>query len=252
MLKTNFKKTLVALFLQLGLFMYAQPKPNPAPAKTPAKKPNPVAAAYNDFTCVLHEETLNKVFCALGEITGTNDYSIMLISGKYHWTVINPRINLKPDSSDFTCDAKVDVGPFSYKTQVKGQVKIWYDSPKNQINVQITTAIFELYTKVLGQKVHIKDIELAEYFKDPFQFEGPKTMGTEFEFMTPDSVLKKIYIQPNDCVMEVLWKEIATRCEVVVSDKPINPPLAPPVVKNEAKPAATDSSRKKVPENKSK
>lgn len=219
-------------------------------ATQPAKKPpvsapaKPVKKVYNDFAVLLHEETLNKVFDAMGEITGTNEYSIMLIKGKYHWTVLNPRINLKPDSSDFTCDAKVKAGIIDYKTQVNGKVKIWYDNQKNLINVKITTAIFELYTKVLGKKIHIKDVELADYFKDPFQFEGPKTMGTDFEFMTPDSVVKKIYIQPDDCEMEVRYKEIATRCEVKVSDKPITPPVIPPV-KTETKVAPADTSRKK-------
>ena len=196
----------------------------------------------NDFSVILHEETMNKVFEALGEITGTNDYSVLLIKGKYHWTIMNSRINLKPDSSDFTCDAKVEVGPFTYKTPVRGRVKIWFDNDKNKINVKITTAIFELYTKVFGKKIHIKDIELADYFKDPFQYDGPKTMGTEFEFFTPDSVKKKIYIKPCDCDITVRYKQIEASCEVTVSDKPI-PDKVP--VSNQTNKEATRSENKK-------
>jgi hypothetical protein len=188
-----------------------------AQKKTTNKAVKPV---LNDLSVSLHEETLNKVFDAMGEITGTNEYSVLLIKGKYHWTVSKSRINLKPDSSDFTCEAKVDVGPFQYTTPVNGRVKIWYDNEKNFINVKVTTAIFELYTKVLGKKIHIKDIELADYFTEPFQFEGPKTMGTDFEFTTPDSVVKKIYMQPCDCEMVVQSKQIISRCEVKVSNQP--------------------------------
>jgi hypothetical protein len=36
----------------------------------------------------------------------------------------------------------------------------------------------------------------------------------------PDSTQKHIYIQPSTCDMEVRWKEIVTRCEVIASDKP--------------------------------
>ncbi|MCD6069184.1 MAG: hypothetical protein K0S33_4010 [Bacteroidetes bacterium] len=176
--------------------------------------------AVNDFTAILHEETLNKVFTAIGTIKGSNDFEVMLIKGRYNWTVIGPKISIRPDSSQFSCDAKVDVGPFSYTTKVPGHVKITYDQKKNEIQVKIVKAIFELYTYIFGKKVHIKDIDIAEYLTEPFIFEGPKSMATDFEFMMPDSTMKHIYIQPSVCEMEVRWKEIVTRCEVDVSDKP--------------------------------
>jgi hypothetical protein len=141
---------------------------------------------YNDFSVVLHEETINKVFGAIGEISGRNDYEVLLVKGTYTWTIINPKINLKPDSSDFTCDAKVDVGPFNYKTKVVGNVKIGYDNKRNEISIRITRAIFELYTMILGKKLHIKDIHLEEHFKDPFVFEGPKSFATDMSFTLPD------------------------------------------------------------------
>jgi hypothetical protein len=200
----------------VGLFCFLHNIHAQNPSKTKNNKKN-----LNDFSFTLHEETLNKVFETIGEISGTNYYSVLLISGKYHWTIINPKINLKPDSSDFTCDAKVRVGPFNYKTPVKGRVKIWLDNDKNKINVKITTAIFELYTMVFGKKIHIKNIELANYFKDPFLFEGPKSMGTDFEFITPDSVKKKVFIRPCDCELETSYKKMTAKCEVQVSDKPI-------------------------------
>src|ERR1700741_1910600 len=99
---------------------------------------------YNDFAVSLHEEAINKVFIAIGDIKGESDYEVMLIKGKYHWKIVNPKINLKPDSSDFTCDAKVEVGPFNYSTQVIGNVKVYYDTKKNEIQIKITRAIFEL------------------------------------------------------------------------------------------------------------
>jgi hypothetical protein len=188
---------------------------------------------YNDFTVSLHEEAINKVFAAVGDISGKSDYEIMLIKGQYHWKIVNPRINLKPDSSDFTCDAKVEVGPFNYTSKVVGNVKVFYDSKKNEISIKITRAIFELYTMILEKKIHIKDIHLEEHFTEPFVFEGPRTLATDMEFMMPDSTMKKIYVQPSDCEMKVKLKEICTYCEIVASDKPfkpvvkVNPPIQP-------------------------
>ncbi|MBA2610419.1 MAG: hypothetical protein H0U95_00515 [Bacteroidetes bacterium] len=200
----------------------------------------------NDFSVVLHEEAINKIIAAIGDIKGTNDYEVLLITGKYHWTVQNPKINIRPDSSDFTCDALVNVGPFDYKTKVVGNVKITYDNEKNLIFIQISRAIFELYTMLFNKKVHIKDIHLEDYFKEPFAFDGPKTMATDMEFMMPDSTMKKIYVQPTSCKMELKWKEICTSCEIVASDKPFKPvlKLVPPI---EATKTGTTSVPKTTP-----
>ncbi len=177
---------------------------------------------YNDFSVLLHEETINKVFAAIGEISGKNDFEVLRIKGQYKWTIVNPKINLLPDSSDFTCDAKVTVGPFKYNTQVTGNVKIGYDNELNEISIKITKAIFELYTVILGKKIHIKDIHLEDHFKDPFTFEGPKSFATDMSFTLPDSTVKKIYVQPTECIMKVEKQMIVTSCEVTASDKPID------------------------------
>lgn len=182
---------------------------------------------FNDVSMSLHEEAINKVFTAVGEIKGSSDYEVMLIKGKYYWKIVNPKINLKPDSSDFTCDAKVEVGPFNYSTQVVGNVKVTYDSKQNHIIIKITRAIFELYTVIFDKKIHIKDIHLEDHFKEPFVFEGPKTMATDMEFTMPDSTKKKIYVQPTDCEMRVKLKEICTECEIAASDKPFKTQIKP-------------------------
>jgi hypothetical protein len=180
-----------------------------------------VGQTPNDFAFVLSERAVNKVFTAIGEINGKSEYEVLgIIKGHYNWKVLNPKISFKPDSSDFTCDAKVDVGPFGYKSQVLGHVKIGYDPKTNLISIKITDAVFELYTMVLKKKIHIKDIHLEDYFKDPFLFEGPKSFATDMSFTMPDSTTKQIYIQPSDCVMKVVKMAIKTSCDIVAQDKP--------------------------------
>jgi len=180
-----------------------------------------VGQTPNDFAFVLSERAVNKVFTAIGEINGKSEYEVLgIIKGHYNWKVLNPKISFKPDSSDFTCDAKVDVGPFGYKSQVLGHVKIGYDSKTNLISIKITDAVFELYTMVLKKKIHIKDIHLEDYFKDPLLFEGPKSFATDMSFTMPDSTTKQIYVQPSDCVMKVVKMAIKTSCDIVAQDKP--------------------------------
>jgi hypothetical protein len=226
-----FRSLLFTFLVLFGINIYAQNQKN----------------IINDFSVVLHEEAVNKVIAAIGDIKGTNDYEVLLISGKYHWTVQNSKINIRPDSSDFTCDALVNVGPFDYKTQVVGNVKITYDNQKNLISIKISKAIFELYTVLFGKKIHIKDIHLEDYFKEPFAFEGPKTMATDMEFMMPDSTMKKIYVQPTACKMELKWKEICTSCEIAAADKPFKPTLklVPPIEATKSSQTSTIQPQKK-------
>lgn len=177
----------------------------------------------NDFSFTLHEDLVNKVLLAIGTVSGTNEYEAMFIKGKYHWKIVNPKIQIRPDSSHFVCDAIVDVGPINYSTTVDGDVKIAYDKPNDKISIKITRAIFELYTVILDKKIHIKDIHLEEHFKDPFLFDGPKSYGTSVDVSMPDSTKKTIYIQPNDCELLIKWKEVCAICDVAVGDKPFKP-----------------------------
>ncbi len=207
----------------------------------------------NDFSFTLHEETVNKVLAALGEISGTNDYEVMFIKGKYHWKIVNPIIQIRPDSTQFYCDAHVNVGPFNYKTNVKGDVKISYHETTDKISIKITRAIFELYTVIFDKKFHIKDIHLEEHFKDPFLFDGPKSYETTMDISLPDSVTKKLYIIPSDCDFKVKYKEVCAICEVTVSDKPFKQTLATPTPKTPAvgsktttaAPSKTNTAQKK-------
>lgn len=214
----RFYLLLAILTLNCSLLFSQKQNPPTSSVKNATPKKKSTAPELNDFVCSLHEESINKVLIAIGDIKGSSDYEVMFITGKYYWTIKDAKINIRPDSSSFTCHALVNVGPFDYKTQVVGDVKITYNNDSNIISIRISRAIFELYTMVLGKKIHIKDIHLEDHFKDPFQFEGPKTIATEMEFTMPDSTKKKIYLVPTDCKMQLKFKEICTSCEIAAAE----------------------------------
>lgn len=174
----------------------------------------------NDFSITINEESINKIITAIGSVTGSSKYDIYVTDINYKWTLENARIQVRPDSSQFICDVKVEAGILKYKTQVHGDVKISYDPVTNQIKIKIARAIFELYTQLFGKKIHIKDIDLADNFKEPFVFDGPKTMNTDFDFTMPDNSIKKIYVQPIDCIIELKWKEILVLFDIEACDVP--------------------------------
>lgn len=181
----------------------------------------------NDLKVQLHEESINKIFQAIGNISGSADYEVMLFKGKYNWTMMNPHIDLKPGKGDFITDVRVEAGLIDYTSRVTGNVDIWYDIKTNMINVKVTRAIFEIYTKIFGQKIHIKDIDLAEYLTDPIMFEGPMTLNTDMSFTMPDGKTKKIYIWPSRCELRVLEKAVEVVCELEFSEKLFVPPTQP-------------------------
>ncbi len=174
----------------------------------------------NDFTVIIHEETINKVLKCIDSISGTKDYEVLFITGKYHYTAKNFKMKIRPDSSSFTCDVKVNVGPFTYRIAVPGDIKISYNKTLNQIEIKVVRAIFELFTNVLGKKIHIKDIDLAENFKEPFSFEGPQTLTTDFDYTMPDGKIKKIYMQPSEAEIKIKWQEIIANFELEACDVP--------------------------------
>ena len=173
-----------------------------------------------DFTVIIQETTINKILKTIDSANGSNDYEVLFVKGKYHWVAKNFKINIRPDSSQFTCDVKATVGPFVHRTTVSGDVKISYDKATDHIQIKIKRAIFELYTVILGQKIHIKDIDLANNFPEPFNFDGPRSLSTDLDFTMPDGSIKKIYMQPKSCDIDLKWKEIVANFELETCDVP--------------------------------
>ena len=174
----------------------------------------------NDLVFILSEKAVNKVFTAIGEINGKSEYEVFgIIKGDYFWKINNARILFMPDSSQFNCDAEVKVGPFTYKSKVPGQVKIDYNNKTDKITIKIKQAVFELYTMFLKKKIHIKNIHLEDYFKEPFTFDGPKSYKSIVNINMPDSTVKIINLQPLDCEIKVTLKAIKTSCDIKAESK---------------------------------
>lgn len=192
---------------------------------TPPPKP-PAKSEPNDMRIVIHEEMLNKMLAALGNISGKEPYSALLVKDTCYWTLIGPKIRLHPGKADFETNVNVKAGPFNYTTPVKGNVAVTYDRVKNVINVKIESAIMELYTKVLGKKIHIKDIDLADQFTEPFTFDGPTATESEMEFPMPDGTTKVMVMRTSDCDLSVVEDMILVPCEMEFLPK-VQPKPAP-------------------------
>lgn len=174
----------------------------------------------NDLKVILHEEMINKSLVAMGNITGKEPYKVLFVEDTFTWTLISPKIFLHPGKAEFVTDVNVIAGPFSYSTNCIGDVVIWYDRTKNLINVRITRAIVGIYTKIFGTKYHIKDIDLASSFEEPFIFEGPAATTSEMTIEMPDGKSKIMTMTTTSCDLIVMEDQLMVPCEVEFKEKP--------------------------------
>lgn len=177
---------------------------------------NGIRAQTNDQDLVvtIHENVLNKMFKAMGEIKGTSIYSFMFMEGTYDWTLINPQFRIHPGKIDFVTDVKVTVNKYNYRIHVVGNAETCYDSVNNLIFVEVTDAKFPLNIMFFGKLQHLWDVDLGQYLKTPFMFEGPLTIGTEFVFPMPDNTTKTIYTHPVNCGVKIAEKQIIVSVEM--------------------------------------
>lgn len=180
----------------------------------------------NDLKVYLHEEMINKSLAACGNITGKEPYKVLFVQDTFQWTLINPKIYLHPGKAEFVTDVNVVAGPFSYSTPCTGDVLIWYDRTLNIINVKITRAIVGIYTTIFGVKQHIKDIDLASNFEDPFTFTGPAATTSEMPMEMPDGSVKTLYMTTTTCDLIVMEDVLVVPCEVEFKEK-IVPKIGP-------------------------
>jgi hypothetical protein len=198
------------------------------PPKPVQPQPQVISNPPNDLKVILHEEMINKSLVAMGNITGREPYKVLFVQDTFTWTLINPKIYLHPGKAEFITDVNVVAGAFSYSTSCVGDVVIWYDRTLNLINVRITRAVIGIYTKIFGTKYHIRDIDLASSFEEPFVFEGPAATTSEMPVEMPDGTVKILYMTTTSCDLIVMEDQLVVPCEVEFKEKIVVPVKVPP------------------------
>jgi hypothetical protein len=178
-------------------------------------------AQPSDASVIIHQNTLNGFFKAIGPMSGKDKYNILRTKGEYIWTLRNARIDLHPNQARFTADADVKVAPFSYSSQASGDVEVLYHPESNRISVKVLHATFEVYFKILGMKVHIADIDAARFYKPEFEFAGPQPIQPSVDVALPDGSKKTIFIKPVDQNLRIEQDQITVTSRLIFADHPI-------------------------------
>lgn len=175
--------------------------------------------SQQDIVVTIHESTINNLFNAVGDITGSGEYKTGFINNKYSWILENLRIEILNDSAQFYTDASVKTWLGNYKDEVVGKVAISYNEINNIISIKVVDAPFEISVTLFGQRVVIKKLQIADYFTTPFEFEGPLTFKNELEFGMPDGSTRKIEAKPSKCKIEIIPDKIQVSTKIKYSQK---------------------------------
>jgi len=201
-MKTKISSISLIVILTLSFNLHAQTAPEP------------------DATVIVHQNTLNSFMKAVGPISGEKDFSVAGAKGKYHWTVKDAIITIAPGAARLTANAKVKVGPFDYDSGVKGEVAVKYNQEANLISVKVQKAEFEVYTKLLGKKIHIADVDISQFYRPEFEFAGPQPVQSQISVALPDGSTKIVYIKTVDHKMELRTEKIVVTSTVVFGNTP--------------------------------
>jgi len=180
---------------------------------------SPLAPAQSDLIVTLHERTLNNLFTALGEFSGTEDYELMFIDRTLTWTLTGMHIELEQDSAAFLTHARVETDFGTYTDEVRGKVAIRYNEKTNLIAVQVVDAPFEIAVNAFGRRWVIKRLQIADYLTTPFTFEGPLTLQNSLDFEMPDGSVRTIAATPRRCTIQVLPNRIEVATNVAFTPK---------------------------------
>ena len=174
-----------------------------------------------DASVIIHQNTLNSFFKAIGPISGKDKYNVLGSKGEYTWTLRNASIELHPNQARFKADADIKVGPFGYSSQASGDVEVLYHPESNRISVKVLHATVEVYLKIFGAKIHITDIDAARYYKPEFEFSGPQPIQASIDVALPDGSKKTIFIKPVAQNLRIEQDQIAVMSRLAFADHPI-------------------------------
>ena len=177
-----------------------------------------VFSQNNDLSVVIYESAINKLMKAIGPISGENEYHSMFVNCKYKWTAKDSKIKLVDNKAQFISNVKVEAGSLSYTDDIVGEFKVSYNPVTNKLELKLMTAVFEVYTKVLGEKIVIKRIDLKDYIKDPFLFDGPLYYQSATPFTMPDNTIKKIGAKIKKSNILVLATKIVMNADMEFSE----------------------------------
>jgi len=156
----------------------------------------------NDFSnhmeLFVHEDIINQFLLSFGKIEGKGNIGLF----DYKWDVSNLRIDISPEKSEFKADIFIKSSNLERKDLMIGDVFIDYDKIENLIFVKIENVAVDIdmsdVVNFLPKDAVLVNIDLSQYFTDPFEIEGPQPKTISYNIDLSEDSKKNIKINIKD------------------------------------------------------
>ena len=152
------------------------------------------------ISLIIHENLINDFFSNMGSISGNGETALI----KYKWSLIEPKIDIQEDTILFISKIRLSVGELKTHKQVEGWVSAKYDQELNKVKLKVEEAKVILDLDIFGKNVVLKELDIAHYFKKPFNLDGPKPMSDFVEFDLPNGDKRQIDVKTDSSIMTVI------------------------------------------------
>lgn len=86
--------------------------------------------------------------------------------------------------------------------------------------MKIEEARLEIYTKALGRKIHVTDLDVATFYSSKFDFAGPLPAQQRVEVELPDGTTRTLWVIPENERVELLQDRILVSSNLKFSETP--------------------------------
>tara|TARA_B100000029_G_scaffold510436_1_gene601913 strand:- start:579 stop:1196 length:618 start_codon:yes stop_codon:yes gene_type:complete len=155
----------------------------------------------NHMELFIHQDIINNFLDAIGSIKGGGKFTDKL-KFSYNWSVYDFKVLINKGQSKFYADLDFYSGKFHKKDIITGGVDITYDEEKNLIYVKIIDVYIdvdasEIFDFIPNEFITI-NIDLSNYFGEPFEIEAPHPKATFYEIPMYDGSTKIINIDNKE------------------------------------------------------
>ncbi len=157
-------------------------------------------AAIPGTTLAIHQNTLNRFFDTLGPIQGTSNVESTFFNSRVDWTVTHPRVVITKTAANFEADVAIRTpSGFQYNSKAKGRTNLVYNPSSNVITADIQNATFEIALDLLGNHMHITDIDITKYYKtQQLAFPVPQPRNQPVAFRMPNNTTRNVLIKASN------------------------------------------------------
>ena len=159
------------------------------------------------ISLIIHEDLINDFFSNMGSISGSGETALM----KYKWSLIEPKIDIQKDTILFISKIRLSVGDLKTHKKVEGWVSAEYDQELNKVKLKVEEAKVILDLDIFGKNIVLTELDIAHYFKKPFNLDGPKPMSDFVEFDLPNGKKRQIDVKTDSSIMTVINDAIMVR-----------------------------------------